>query len=200
MPYPKRMLVENRAWSLEQSTRDPGFFNRLAARQAPRVLWIGCSDSRVPAERITNASSGTLFVHRNIANLFTSDDGNTSSVLEYAVGVLKVEHIIVCGHHGCGGVRAALGPTLDDMPALDRRIAGIRDVAQRHRQELDAIDDLQARVDRLAELNVVEQTERLRNCPAVRGAGSPPLLHGWMFDLGTGLLRQVIEPTRPRAH
>ncbi|CAM2151645.1 carbonic anhydrase [Paraburkholderia tropica] len=193
MNHPKRFLLANLAWSSEVAAREPEFFTQLAQGQRPRALWIGCSDSRVPAERIVNAQPGELFVHRNIANLFTADDANASSVVEYAVHALEVEHIIVCGHHHCGGVRAALSAPLDALPNVNRRIAGLRELAGRHRPELDAIADLDARVDRLAELNVIEQVQRLEASPIVRAARRPPRIHGWVFGLREGRLLQLTE-------
>jgi carbonic anhydrase len=204
MNHPKRLLLSNLAWSQEVSAREPEFFSELARGQQPRVLWIGCSDSRVPAERITNAQPGELFVHRNIANLYTSDDGNASSVIEYAVHALNVEHVIICGHHHCGGVRAALSPPSAALPAVNRRIAAVRELAARHRDELDAHADFDTRVDRLAELNVIEQVRLLRESPMVRSAPQPPEVHGWIFGLREGRLTQLADsnavtaPTRLR--
>ena len=193
MNPPKRFLLANLAWSAEVATREPDFFSQLAQGQQPRVLWIGCSDSRVPAERIINARPGELFVHRNIANLFAADDTNASSVVEYAVHVLEVEHIIVCGHHHCGGVRAALSAPSPALPLVNRRIAGLRELAARHRAELDAIADMDARVDRLAELNVIEQVQRLEASPILRDAKRMPQVHGWVFGLREGRLLQLHE-------
>ncbi|WP_116138921.1 carbonic anhydrase [Trinickia diaoshuihuensis] len=194
MNHAKRLLLANRAWSQEVTARDPGFFERLAQGQQPRVLWIGCSDSRVPAERITNAQPGELFVHRNIANLYTSDDGNTSSVVEYAVHALGVQHIVICGHHHCGGVRAALSAPSGALPAVNRRIAGLRQLAHRHGDTLSAIGDFDARVDRLVELNVIEQVRLLRESPIVRSAALKPMVHGWVFGLREGLLTSLTDP------
>jgi carbonic anhydrase len=193
MSHPKRLLLANIAWSQETLARNPAFFTQLAQGQQPRVLWIGCSDSRVPAERITNAQPGELFVHRNIANLFTSDDGNASSVVEYAVHALNVEHIIICGHHHCGGVRAALTRPSDALPVVNRRITALRDLADRHRAALEAIADFDARVDRLAELNVIEQVRLLCESPIVRKAPRPPRVHGWIFGLREGLLAPLAD-------
>ncbi|MEM5389907.1 carbonic anhydrase [Paraburkholderia phymatum] len=198
MNHPKRLLLSNLAWSLEVSTREPEFFTEMARGQQPRILWIGCSDSRVPAERITNAQPGELFVHRNIANLYTSDDGNASSVIEYAVHALNVEHIIICGHHHCGGARAALSPPSDALPVVNRRTAGLRELAERHREELHAIADFDERVDRFAELNVIEQVRLLRESPIVRRAPRPPHVHGWIFGLREGLLMQLTDMEEAR--
>lgn len=197
MSHPKRLLLSNLAWSLEVAERDPEFFSRLAQGQQPRTLWIGCSDSRVPAERITNCQPGELFVHRNIANLFDAEDGNASSVLEYAVRALKVEHIIVCGHHQCGGVRAALSPPAKELPAVNLKISPLRVLAALHGEELDAIADMDARADRLAELNVIAQVERLRASAVVRDADHPLEINGWIFDLRQGRLLPLITTPAP---
>ncbi|CAH2791205.1 MAG: Carbonic anhydrase, beta class (EC [uncultured Paraburkholderia sp.] len=156
MNRPKRLLIANVAWARETAARNPSFFSNLAQGQSPHVLWIGCADSRVPTETITHCEPGDLFVHRNIANLFHPDDDNTGSVLEYAVRVLKVGHVIVCGHYGCGGVRASLMPPDPSLPRVNRRIAPLCSLARTHRAELDAHTDERARVDRLAELKVLD--------------------------------------------
>ncbi|ABX14711.1 Carbonate dehydratase [Burkholderia multivorans ATCC 17616] len=184
------MLVANIAWARETRERTPGFFDALARGQNPRVLWIGCSDSRVPAETITHCAPGELFVHRNIANLFHPDDDNAASVLEYAVRVLAVDHVIVCGHYGCGGVRASMLPPPADLPHVARRIAPLCSLARRHRHELDGLDDAAA-ADRLAELNVLEQVRLLRASPIVRERERPPLVHGWIFSLADGRLKEL---------
>jgi carbonic anhydrase len=188
MNGPKRMLLENIAWARETAHADAKFFPRLAQGQSPKVLWIGCSDSRVPAETVTNANPGDLFVHRNIANLFSPSDDNTMSVLEYAVRVLKVDHVIVCGHHGCGGVRASLLPQTSDLPHVNRRIAPLCALGERHRRELDAFPEFDARANRLAELNVLEQVRLLRRHAIVCERDAPPLVHGWIFGLHDGLI------------
>ncbi|MBU9521647.1 carbonic anhydrase [Burkholderia multivorans] len=190
MNRPKSMLVANIAWARETRERTPGFFDALARGQNPRVLWIGCSDSRVPAETITHCAPGELFVHRNIANLFHPDDDNAASVLEYAVRVLAVDHVIVCGHYGCGGVRASLLPPPAELPHVARRIAPLCSLARRHRHELDGLDDAAA-ADRLAELNVLEQVRLLRASPIVRERERPPLVHGWIFSLADGRLKEL---------
>ncbi|AOJ63327.1 carbonic anhydrase [Burkholderia ubonensis] len=190
MNRPKSMLVANIAWARETRERTPGFFDTLARGQNPRVLWIGCSDSRVPAETITHCAPGDLFVHRNIANLFQPDDDNSASVLEYAVRVLEVDHVIVCGHYGCGGVRASLLPPPADLPHVARRIAPLCALAHRHRGALAGLDDTSA-ADRLAELNVLEQVRLLRASPIVRDREPPPLVHGWIFSLADGRLKEL---------
>jgi carbonic anhydrase len=183
------MLLENIAWAREAAHADAQFFPRLAQGQSPKVLWIGCSDSRVPAETVTNANPGDLFVHRNIANLFSPSDDNTMSVLEYAVRVLKVDHVIVCGHYGCGGVRASLLPLSSDLPHVNRRIAPLCALGDRHREELDTFGELDARANRLAELNVLEQVRLLRGTAIVRDRDEPPLVHGWIFGLHDGHIK-----------
>ncbi|MFP3565861.1 carbonic anhydrase [Paraburkholderia sp. SIMBA_030] len=189
MNRPKRLLVANVAWAQETAARNPDFFRDLVRGQNPHVLWIGCSDSRVPAETITHCEPGDLFVHRNIANLFDPDDDNSASVLEYAVRVLKVGHVIVCGHYGCGGVRAALLPPEPRLPHVNRRIAPLCKLAQTHREELEGHTAERARVDRLAELNVLEQVRQLRASPIVQEGAPAPLVHGWIFALDDGRIK-----------
>ncbi|KVT66948.1 carbonic anhydrase [Burkholderia ubonensis] len=190
MNRPKSMLVANIAWARETRERTPGFFDALARGQNPRVLWIGCSDSRVPAETITHSAPGDLFVHRNIANLFHPDDDNSASVLEYAVRVLDVDHVIVCGHYGCGGVRASLLPPPTDLPHVSRRIAPLCALARRHHDTLAGLDPAAA-ADHLTELNVLEQVRLLRASPIVRDREPPPLVHGWIFSLADGRLKEL---------
>ena len=197
---PKRLLLENRAWAREAAARDRAFFADLCVAQRPDVLWIGCSDSRVPAESITNSAPGELFVHRNIANLIADDDCNTASVIEYAVRMLHVKHVIVCGHYGCGGVRAALLPEQTDTPAVNRRIAPLRRLAAAHRDALQALPTLDARVNRLAELNVMRQIDRLRETPTLHAPdrdAPPPSLHGWIYGLHDGLLHELATFAAP---
>jgi carbonic anhydrase len=189
MSRPKRMLVENVGWAAEIAASDPDFFETLAQGQSPTVLWIGCSDSRVPAETITHSKPGDLFVHRNIANLFSDTDDNMMSVLEYAVRVLKVDDVIVCGHYGCGGVRASLLPLSDALPHVNRRIAPLCALAREHSGELDVIGTMDSRIDRLAELSVLEQVSALRDTPIVRDAERPPRVHGWIFGLRDGRIK-----------
>ena len=191
MNFPKQMILQNVAWAREACDGDPRLFERLRQGQDPKVLWIGCSDSRVPAEIVTGARPGELFVHRNIANLFVPHDDNTMSVLEYAVSVLKVKDIVICGHYGCGGVRAALGAPNDGVPHVEQRIRPLRWLARRHRDQLDAIADLDERTNRLAELNVLEQARVLRASPVVHDAVPRPQVHAWIFDIRDGLIRTL---------
>jgi len=187
-----RLFENNRAWATRRVAEDPHFFERLVAIQAPEYLWIGCADSRVPANEIVGLDPGELFVHRNVANLVTRGDVNALAVLQYAVDVLKVRHIIVTGHYGCGGVRTALGPAVGQP--LERWLEPLRAVAARHADELVALADDVARWRRLCELNVITQVQTLRTLPSVLGAwarGRPLDLHGWVYDLHDGLLRDL---------
>jgi carbonic anhydrase len=185
-----KLFENNRAWAAECVARDPAFFTRLCGLQTPEYLWIGCSDSRVPANQIVGLAPGELFVHRNVANVVAADDANLLSVLQYAVEVLRVSHVIVCGHYGCGGVLAALGEPLAQEP-LERWIRHIRAVREANRAELDAFADPAARWRRLCELNVAAQVRALGVSPIVTGAwerGWPLVVHGWIYDLRDGLL------------
>ena len=187
------LLANNRAWAARQTERDPAFFERLCAIQAPDYLWIGCADSRVPANEIVGLAPGELFVHRNIANVVAPDDMNCVAVLQYAVEVLAIKHVIVCGHYGCGGVEAALGATLQHGP-LERWLQHVRDVRSAHATELDRLPERGARWRRLCELNVAEQVQAVSRVPAVREAwrrGQPLAVHGWIYDLRDGLLRDL---------
>ena len=196
------LFESNRAWAARRVADDPHFFERLVAIQAPAYLWIGCADSRVPANEIVGLDPGELFVHRNVANLVARDDGNVLAVLQYAVDVLKVRHVVVTGHYGCGGVQAALGPPAGNP--LERWLQPLRAVAARHAQELAALPDDPARWHRLCELNVVAQVQTLRTLPAVLGAWARRQrldLHGWIYDLHDGLLHDlhvtIDGPTTP---
>jgi carbonic anhydrase len=188
----KRMLLENIAWATESAQSDPALFDGLALGQSPKALWIGCSDSRVPAEIVTNCSPGDLFVHRNIANLFSSTDDNVMSVLEYAVQVLKVQDIIVCGHYGCGGVKAALLPIPSDLPHVARRISPLCALADAHSGELDRCASGDEQVNRLAELNVMAQVRAIRATSIVRKAAHSPSVHGWIFGLHDGRIKVLM--------
>lgn len=190
------LFANNRAWAACQIAREPNFFERLSAIQRPEFLWIGCADSRVPANEIVGLAPGELFVHRNIANLVRPDDRNCMSVLQYAVDVLGISHIIVCGHYGCGGVQAAFGPRQSEP--LEGWIADVRTLAQQHASELDAIVDPVARWKRLCELNVQHQVHVLCELTTITDAwqrGQRLDVHGWIYDLHDGLLRDL-EVTR----
>lgn len=191
----EKLLLENKAWAAEIKQDDPEYFERLSHIQTPEFLWIGCSDSRVPANEITGTQPGEIFVHRNVANLVIHTDVNLLSVLDYAVTHLKVKHIIVCGHYGCGGVKAAL--TRHDFKyVLNMWLRNIKDVYRLHRDELEAIPDEEQRCDRLVELNVQEQVMHLAKTSIVQRAWKErqtPHLHGWVYGLKDGIIKPVFE-------
>ncbi len=190
----EKLLIENKAWAAEQNKTDPQFFKRLAAQQAPEFLWIGCSDSRVPADKITGTEPGEIFVHRNIANLVVNTDINLLSVLEYAVEILKVKHVIVCGHYGCGGVKAAMAN--HHLGIINHWLKEIKDVYRFHREEVDNMPTENERVNKLTELNVREQIFNLAKTSIIQKAWKQeqrPQLHGWVYGLNDGLIKQVCE-------
>lgn len=188
----KPLFDSNREWAERIEREQPGFFEQLSKQQNPEYLWIGCADSRVPANEIINLPPGEVFVHRNIANVVVHTDLNCLSVIQYAVEVLKVKHIIVCGHYGCGGVSAALDDT--DHGLIDNWLQHIRDVYRFHAEELDAIEDPVEKKDRLCELNVIEQVANVCACRTVRHAlksGQVLHVHGWIYRLEDGILRDL---------
>lgn len=189
----ERVLLENKSWAQEKLALDPNYFQRFSSAQHPELLWISCSDSRIPPNEISVTSAGELFIHRNIANLVVPGDTNVLSVLQYAVHVLEVPHVVVCGHYGCGGVRAAMQGGVDGP--LDVWLADIRAVQDEHAAELAAIEELDARWDRLVELNVVNQVRRLARNPVIQTAwarGARPQLHAWVYRLDDGELRELL--------
>ena len=191
----EKLLLENKAWATEKLEDDPEYFKRLAHLQTPDFLWIGCSDSRVPANEITGTQPGEIFVHRNIANMVVNTDVNLLSVLDYAVNHLKVKHVIVCGHYGCGGVKAAT-TNADFKPVLNMWLRNIKDVYRLHREELDAYTDENARIDRLTELNVKEQLLNLAKTSIIQRAWKHeqrPDLHGWVYGLKDGIIKPVFD-------
>lgn len=191
----EKLLLENKAWAQERLEDDPNFFNRLAELQTPEFLWIGCSDSRVPANEITGTQPGEIFVHRNIANMVVHTDTNLLSVLDYAVTHLEVKHIIVCGHYGCGGVKAAMS-NQDFNQVLNMWLRNIKDVYRLHHAELEGIKEEEAKYNRLIELNVVEQVIHLAKTSIVQKAWKTrqaPDLHGWVYGLKDGLINPVFE-------
>jgi carbonic anhydrase len=188
------LLQKNRAWAECVHAADPAFFSQLANQQKPEYLWIGCSDSRVPANQITGLAPGEVFVHRNVANVVAETDFNLLAVLQYAVDVLKVRHIIVCGHYGCGGVRAALENFRHGM--IDNWLSGIRSLRRQHRDEIDALP-AEAAVDRLCELNVLAQAEHVARTTIVEDAwqrGQQIAVHGWIYRLDNGIIQPLREP------
>jgi carbonic anhydrase len=188
----QKLIDGNRRFALEKKFDDPEYFKKLSLGQKPDYLWIGCSDSRVPANEVTNTESGEMFVHRNIANMVVHTDFNLMSVLEYAVNVLGVKHIIVCGHYGCGGVRAAM--THKTYGLVDKWLRNIKDVYNKHRIELDSIDNEDKRADRLTELNVIQQVQHLAETKIVQKAwheGKSVQIHGWVYGLNSGLITEL---------
>lgn len=193
-PY-ELLLENNRKWASGKAHADPDFFKRLLDIQTPEFLWIGCSDSRVPANEITGTEPGEIFVHRNVANLVIHTDVNLLSVLEYAVVHLKVQHIFVCGHYGCGGVKAAMG-NKDYNQVLNMWLRNIKDVYRQNREELETIRDENDRADRLVELNVREQVQRLAKTSIIQKAWknrNAPDIHGWVYSLKDGIIHSVYE-------
>lgn len=188
----RRLLNNNKEWAAAQISKNPEFFRTLSLTQQPEYLWIGCSDSRVPADQITGTRPGEIFVHRNIANMVVHSDMNMLSVLSYAVEVLKVKHIIVCGHYGCGGVLAAMGNK--QFGLIDNWLRHIKDVYRLHQQELDAIEDKDIRGRRLVELNVIEQVNDLGKTSIVQNAwnnNQPLHIHGWVYDINDGIINDL---------
>lgn len=187
-----KLLNGNKNWVKEKLTQDPMFFERLSAGQSPEVLWIGCSDSRVPANEITGTQPGDIFVHRNIANMVVHSDMNLLSVLDYSVNILKVKHVIVCGHYGCGGVKAAMGN--QQFGLVDNWLRHIKDVYRLHYEELESIQNEEERFDRFVELNVIEQVLDLSKTSIIQNAWAnrqQPKLHGWVYSLKTGILKDL---------
>jgi len=190
----EKLLLENKAWAAEKIGDDPAYFDRLADIQTPDFLWIGCSDSRVPANEITGTQPGEIFVHRNVANMVVHTDLNLLTVLEYAVHHLKVKHVIVCGHYGCGGVKASM--TQHNFGIINKWLRNIKDVYRFHRDEIDSIKDEESRVNRMVELNVQEQVMNLAKTSIIQKAWKQnqfPHLHGWVYGLKDGLIKPVFE-------
>ena len=191
----EKLLLENKAWAAEKMQDDPEFFTRLSLLQTPEFLWIGCSDSRVPANEITGTQPGEIFVHRNVANLVINTDVNVLSVLDYAVNHLKVKHVIVCGHYGCGGVKAAI-TNHDYNHLLNMWLRNIKDVYRLYQSELESITDEEARTDRLVELNVKEQVLKLAKTSIIQRAwkySKRPVLHGWVYGLKDGIIKNLFD-------
>jgi len=190
----EELLKNNREWAAKMVEQDKDFFRRLQDQQAPKFLWIGCSDSRVPADRITNTEPGEIFVHRNVANMVVHTDMNLLTVLEYAVKVLEVEHILVVGHYGCGGVKAAMGN--QNLGIINPWLKHIKDVYRFNKDEIDALEGTDQQVDRLIELNVKEQVMNLAKTITVQEAWHKykrPYLHGWVYGLKDGLINPVFD-------
>jgi carbonic anhydrase len=190
----KKLLLSNKAWASERLKVDEHYFDDLSKDQNPLFLWIGCADSRVPAEEITHADPGEIFVHRNVANMVVHTDMNLLSVLQYAVEVLKIRHIIICGHYNCGGVKAAM--TNKDFGLINKWLRNIKEVYEKHFDELQAIENEQSRFNALVELNVMEQIQNLAKTSIVQKAwknSQLPHLHGWVFDIHKGEIKEVVN-------
>jgi len=186
------LFDKNREWAADMTRHEPGFFSRLARQQAPEFLWIGCSDSRVPANQIVGLLPGEMFVHRNVANIVVHADLNCLSALQFAVDVLHVRHVIVCGHYGCGGVLAALRD--DRLGLIDNWLRHVQDVRLKHQRQLSSLPSEQQQHDRLCELNVIEQVVNVCQTTVVREAwarGQNLAVHGWIYGIGDGLLRDL---------
>lgn len=190
----RRMFLENRAWAKSRVDSDPEFFKKTAETQTPTYLWIGCSDSRVHPAELTNTNPGEMFVSRNIANLVVHTDMNLLSVIEYAINVLKVPHVIICGHYNCGGVRAALSH--QSLGLIDNWVRNIKDCYFNNQVEIDKIEDETDRVNRLVELNVVNQVRNLAHTAIIQQSWKnqhKPHIHGWVYDLSNGLLKEIVH-------
>ena len=188
----KQLFDNNRTWAADMTRQDPDFFRRLSTQQSPHYLWIGCSDSRVPANQIVGLVPGEMFVHRNVANVVVHTDLNCLSAIQFAVEMLRVEHIIVCGHYSCGGVLAALQD--NKLGLIDNWLRHVQDVRAKHRTQFDALKTEKEQHDRLCELNVVEQVSNVSLTTVVRDAwarGQALAVHGWIYDLSDGLLRDL---------
>lgn len=190
----QKLLLANKAWASDKLRVNETYFDELAADQKPEFLWIGCADSRVPANEVTGTAPGEIFVHRNVANLILHTDINMLSVLQYAVEVLEVKHILVVGHYGCGGVKAAM--TNKDYGLINKWLRNIKDVYAKHEEELESVPEFNDRFNKLVELNVMEQTMNLAKTTIIQRAWKKrnyPHLHGWVFDLHTGLINSIME-------
>jgi carbonic anhydrase len=188
----KQLFDNNRAWAADMTRQDPDFFRRLSTQQSPHYLWIGCSDSRVPANQVVGLVPGEMFVHRNVANVVVHTDLNCLSAIQFAVDVLRIEHIIVCGHYSCGGILAALQD--NKLGLIENWLRHVQDVRAKHRAELDALETEEKQHGRLCELNVIEQVTNLSRTTVVRDAwsrGQAVTVHGWIYDLSDGLLRDL---------
>ncbi|MBP6214657.1 MAG: carbonic anhydrase [Chitinophagaceae bacterium] len=193
-PY-EVLLNDNKHWAAKKLAEDPDFFERLLHVQSPEFLWIGCSDSRVPPDQITQTEPGEIFIHRNVANLVVNTDVNLMSVVDYAVNHLKIKHVVVCGHYGCGGIKAAMSNE-DFNQVLNMWLRNIKDIYRIHRKELENIPDEEKRVNRMVELNVKEQVFNLAKTALIQRAWSSeqrPDLHGWVYDLHDGLIKPIVE-------
>lgn len=199
MPKIRQLIENNSAWAARMLKQDPEFFDKLVAQQSPEYLWIGCSDSRVPANQVVGMAPGELFVHRNVANQVIQTDFNCLSVVQYAVETLKVKHILVVGHYGCGGVRAATESCSHGL--VDHWLFPIKDIYRENHDELEAIESEKERIDRLCELNVIEQVRNLAKTTIIQQAwdrGQELTIHGWVYSIEDGLVRDMDVTVRDR--
>ena len=188
----KQLFDNNIRWAAARKQQNPDFFQKLSEQQSPKYLWIGCSDSRVPANEIVGLDPGELFVHRNVGNIVPHTDLNSLSVLQYAIDILKVEHIIICGHYGCGGIQAAMCKR--QLGLIDNWLRGIKDIYSKNQEELEAISDDKQRMDKLCELNIAEQVFNVCHTTIVQAAwqrGQPLAIHGWIYRIQDGLLHDL---------
>lgn len=188
----QNLLDFNKAWAEQKKSKEPDFFKNLSIEQNPNILWIGCSDSRVPETQIVQQSPGDIFVHRNIANLVLHSDINSQSVIQYAVEVLKVEHVVICGHYGCGGIKAALEN--NKLGLIDNWLGNIKEIYKANKDEIDSIEDNSEKVNRLSELNVQQQVHHVVENPFVQSewdSGRSLWVHGWIYSLQTGLIKDL---------
>ncbi|MEY4685626.1 MAG: hypothetical protein RLZ25_2085 [Pseudomonadota bacterium] len=195
-----RMLLDNKAWAAEMTELSPTYFKRLSKVQSPQVLWLGCSDSRVPSEIVVNADPGEVFVHRNIANQLLAEDFNATSVLQYAIDVLKVSHIVVCGHYNCGGILAAMDAPNPELTVVNKWLKPIRETYALHERDLSLVEDFDQRCRRFVELNVLQQVKNLSLSPIVRSAWERrqrPMLHGCVYGIEDGLIKEIVR-TAPK--
>jgi carbonic anhydrase len=193
-----RMLLDNKAWAAEMTELTPTYFKRLSQVQSPQVLWLGCSDSRVPSEIVVNADPGEVFVHRNIANQLLAEDFNATSVLQYAVDVLQVSHIVVCGHYNCGGILAAMAPPNPELTIVNQWLKSIRETYASHEADLALIKDADQRCRRFVELNVIQQVRHLAQSPIVQATWERyqrPMLHGCVYGIEDGLIKEIQRTT-----
>ena len=193
-PY-ESLLDDNKHWAARKLAEDPRFFERLLHVQTPQFLWIGCSDSRVPPDQITQTEPGEIFIHRNVANLVVNTDVNLMSVLDFAVDHLKIKHVVVCGHYGCGGIKAAMS-NIDLNQVLNMWLRNIKDIYRIHRKEIEAIADEDKRVNKMVELNVKEQVFNLAKTAIIQKSWNSeqrPDLHGWVYDLRDGIINPILE-------
>lgn len=191
-----RMLLDNTAWAAEMTEVSPNYFRRLSPVQSPQVLWLGCSDSRVPSEIVVNAEPGEMFVHRNIANQLLFDDFNAGSVLQYAVDVLKVSHVVVCGHYNCGGIMAAMDTPNPELDMVNKWLKPIRETYVEHAEKLALLEDPDQRYRRLVELNVFQQVRNIGRTPIVQTAwerDQRPTLHGCVYGIENGLIKEIVR-------